>query len=98
MPVITDNPPQNVQNDLNSLSAALDAQIPGQANDNLLIASWNIRSFSSLTQEWTACEFLSRPYLLSEPRNLSDYVPKNVQNFLFRRFLISIRVDLKLNS
>ena len=54
MPVITDQPPQNVQTDLDSLSAALDAQIPGQANDNLLIASWNIRSFSSLTREWTA--------------------------------------------
>lgn len=54
MSAITDNPPQNVQTDLDSLSAALDAQIPGQANDNLLIASWNIRSFSSLTREWTA--------------------------------------------
>ena len=54
MPSITDNPPQNVQNDLNSLSAALDAQIPNKSNDNLLIASWNIRSFASLTRKWTA--------------------------------------------
>jgi len=54
MPVITDTPPQNVQTDLNALSVALDAAIPVKANDNLLVASWNIRSYSSLTREWTA--------------------------------------------
>ena len=55
MPQITDIPPQNVQNDLDSLSAALDVQIPAkQAGANLLIATWNIRAFSSLTRRWTA--------------------------------------------
>lgn len=54
MPAITDVPPQNVQNDLDSLVAALDAEIPSKTNDNLLIASWNIRSFGSLTRKWTA--------------------------------------------
>ncbi len=54
MPTITDVPPQNVQSDLNALAAALDAQIPTKSDDNLLIASWNIRSFGSLTRKWTA--------------------------------------------
>ncbi len=55
MPQITDIPPQNVQNDLDSLSAALDLQIPAkQEGANLLIATWNIRAFSSLTRQWTA--------------------------------------------
>ena len=54
MHTVFDPPPQNVQNDLNLISAALDAAIPVKANDNLLIATWNIRSFSSLTREWTA--------------------------------------------
>lgn len=54
MPIITDTPPANVQADLNSLSAALDAQVPAKTNDNLLIATWNIRSFASLTRKWTA--------------------------------------------
>lgn len=54
MPNVTDAPPQNVQNDLNALGAALDAQIPSKSNNNLLIATWNIRSFASLTRKWTA--------------------------------------------
>lgn len=51
---ITDNPPQAVQNDLTSLSAALDAQVPDKTDDNLLIATWNIRSYASLTRKWMA--------------------------------------------
>lgn len=54
MPVITDAPPANVQADLDALTAALDAQIPAKTNDNLLVATWNIRSFGSLTRKWTA--------------------------------------------
>lgn len=54
MPTVLDNPPQNVQNDLDALNAALNAAIPAKANDNLLIATWNIRSFASLTRKWTA--------------------------------------------
>ena len=53
---ITDNPPQAVQNDLTSLSAALDVQIPDKTDDNLLIATWNIRSYASLTRKWTASD------------------------------------------
>ena len=54
MATIHDDPPAAVRADLNSLRAALDADIPAKAADNLLIASWNIRSFSSLTRKWTA--------------------------------------------
>ena len=54
MTKITDNPPANVRNDLTALSRALDDAIPAKADDNLLIASWNIRSFASLTRKWTA--------------------------------------------
>ena len=54
MPTIFDSPPPNVQQDLDSLGSALDAAIPAKSSDNLLIASWNIRSFASLTRKWTA--------------------------------------------
>lgn len=54
MPLITDVPPANVQADLDSLSDQLDQDIPAKGNDNLLIATWNIRAFASLTREWTA--------------------------------------------
>ncbi len=55
MPNIKDAPPQSVQRDLDALNAALDAQIPPKRDQqNLLIASWNIRAFASLTRKWTA--------------------------------------------
>jgi hypothetical protein len=55
MPVITDTPPPAVANDLKALRAHLDQNIPAKkANDNLLIATWNLRAFASLTREWTA--------------------------------------------
>ncbi len=55
MPDIRDNPPAYVQAELNALSAALDQDVPAKSpSQNLLIATWNIRSFSSLTRKWTA--------------------------------------------
>jgi len=54
MATILDVPPINVQNDLNVLAGELNNQIPAKADDNLLIATWNIRSFASLTRKWTA--------------------------------------------
>lgn len=55
MPSISDQPPSNIQAELNSLRAALDQNIPQkQQNQNLLIATWNIRMFGSLTRKWTA--------------------------------------------
>lgn len=57
MPSITDQPPAAIGQELAALSQALDAAIPAkQDGQNLLIATWNIRSFSSLTRKWTAAQ------------------------------------------
>ena len=48
-------PPAAVQAELAALRAALDDAIPRkQLDHNLLIATWNIRAFGSLTRRWTA--------------------------------------------
>ena len=54
MPSIHDTPPVAIQNDLNNLAQALHTKIPAKTDTNLLIATWNIRRFGSLTREWTA--------------------------------------------
>lgn len=55
MPTITDQPPANIQAELNALRASLSNTIPSkQQGQNLLIATWNIRAFGSLTRKWTA--------------------------------------------
>ena len=54
MPTIHDTPPAAIQNELNNLAQALDTDIPSKTDTNLLIATWNIRRFGSLTREWTA--------------------------------------------
>lgn len=55
MTSIVDIPPAPVQADLQSLAAALDTQIPAKHGPaNLLIATWNLRAFASLTRKWTA--------------------------------------------
>lgn len=52
---IYDVPPPDVQVDLARLASALDASVPPKHLDrNLLIATWNIRSFGSLTRKWLA--------------------------------------------
>jgi endonuclease/exonuclease/phosphatase family metal-dependent hydrolase len=56
VPTILDTPPANVRADLDALSDELDEDIPSKADDNLLIATWNIRSFASLTRKWTASQ------------------------------------------
>ena len=57
MPQLIDKPPQNIQRELDQLNAALNQAIPvKQDGQNLLIATWNIRSFSSLTRKWTALQ------------------------------------------
>ena len=57
MPKLTDQPPLSIQNELDALHRALDQVIPKKLNgQNLLIATWNIRSFASLTRKWTASE------------------------------------------
>jgi len=57
MPQLDDLPPLTVQSDIAALHAHLDGVIPSKRLDeNLLIATWNIRGFASLTREWTAGE------------------------------------------
>ncbi|MEJ2701332.1 MAG: endonuclease/exonuclease/phosphatase family protein [Sedimentisphaerales bacterium] len=53
MAKITDQPPANIQAELNALRASLSNVIPAKGQ-NLLIATWNLRAFGSLTRKWTA--------------------------------------------
>src|SRR5690606_14919601 len=53
MPTVYDIPPLEVQQNLQLLREDLDLKLPVKALDrNLLIASWNIRSFGDLTRKW----------------------------------------------
>ena len=53
MPAITDPPPQDIAEEMAALETALDAAVPRRiVDDNLLIATWNIRAFGDLTRKW----------------------------------------------
>jgi endonuclease/exonuclease/phosphatase family metal-dependent hydrolase len=52
VPSITDPPPPDVAADLARLRQSLDAAVPPRLATNLLVATWNIRAFGSLTREW----------------------------------------------
>jgi exonuclease III len=54
MPKITEIPPQYVIDDLSKLNVDLDNEIPYKNDNNLLIATWNLRHFGSLTEKWMA--------------------------------------------
>ena len=55
MPEITDTPPLAVQSDITALRSYLDDHVPQKAvNQNLLVATWNLRAFASLNRVWTA--------------------------------------------
>jgi endonuclease/exonuclease/phosphatase family metal-dependent hydrolase len=57
MASILDDPlPQAVLDDLASLRQRLALIPPKQDDDNLLIATWNIRMFGDLTESWTASQ------------------------------------------
>ncbi len=52
MPEITDDPPDEIKDELAQLRLKLD-KIPSKAVDcNLLVATWNIRHFGDLTKKW----------------------------------------------
>ena len=52
---VLDPPPEPVARELARLREAVDAAIPRkQLDHNLLIATWNLRMFGSLTRKWTA--------------------------------------------
>ncbi|PID95253.1 MAG: endonuclease [Bacteroidetes bacterium] len=55
--IITEKPPQEVTENLVLLRQDLDLKVPPKKLDkNLLIASWNIRSFGNLTRKWASEE------------------------------------------
>lgn len=55
MPLITDTLPSIVAQDVTALRAHLDQTVPAKkSRENLLIATWNLRAFASLTREWNA--------------------------------------------
>ena len=55
MPIITDTPPLEIQERLQHLSDDLDLKVPVKKLErNLLIATWNLRSFGNLTRKWSS--------------------------------------------
>ncbi len=53
MPQITDIPPAFIAEELRALEADLEKTIPSKKLDhNILIATWNIRAFGDLTEQW----------------------------------------------
>ena len=55
MPEITHVPPSNVKKDIAALRDYLAQSVPPKLDgENLLIATWNLRAFASLTRAWTA--------------------------------------------
>jgi len=54
MATIFDVPPPAVQSDLDDLVVALNLEVPAKSDGNLLIATWNIQAFASLTRKWTS--------------------------------------------
>jgi hypothetical protein len=55
MPHLRDDAPSGVREDIVARRRYLAETIPSKhLDENLLIATWNLRSFASLTREWTA--------------------------------------------
>ncbi len=55
MPTVFDAPPHDVAEELQSLRAVLNEELPSKSLDrNLLVATWNIREFGGLTEKWRA--------------------------------------------
>jgi len=77
MPELSDQPPLLIRNELEALNRSLDQAIPQkQDGQNLLIATWNIRSFSSLTRKWTALQSDSPKRDLRGLRAICDIISR----------------------
>lgn len=75
MASITDTPPAEVAEELADLRVELNRCIPPRRlDDNLLIATWNIRAFGDLTTKWRAGEHDSPRRDLHALRAISDIV------------------------
>ena len=77
MPKLSDYPPVLIRQELESINRSLDQAIPPKKEgQNLLIATWNIRSFSSLTRKWTASQKDSPKRDLRGLRAICDIVSR----------------------
>jgi endonuclease/exonuclease/phosphatase family metal-dependent hydrolase len=56
MPEIDEKPPQIVSDELILLNQDLDSAIPAKSDDNLIIATWNLRMFGDLKKEWRSAK------------------------------------------
>lgn len=57
MPTILDQPPDNIREELYELHHDLDYAIPAKRLDqNLLLATWNIRAFGNVTRKWASTQ------------------------------------------
>jgi len=54
MSEILSNPPQEVLDAIKVLKSDLGSTIPAKNDNNVLIATWNIREFGDLTEKWVA--------------------------------------------
>jgi hypothetical protein len=54
VPSITDRPPEDTRQELTRLRRQLTRDIPRKGDQNLLVATWNIREFGGLTGKWRA--------------------------------------------
>ena len=52
MPKITETPPQAIIDEISALRSILDNEISAKKDNNILIATWNIRAFGDLTSKW----------------------------------------------
>lgn len=76
MPTIFDTPPPPVQNDLKGLCLALDSAVPPKSEANLLIGTWNLRRFGSLTPKWNAGEADSPKRDLAALRSICEIISR----------------------
>jgi endonuclease/exonuclease/phosphatase family metal-dependent hydrolase len=56
MATIDARPPAAVREELTALRRQLSREIPAKRDDNLLIATWNIREFGGLTDKWVSVQ------------------------------------------
>jgi hypothetical protein len=54
VPAITDRPPEDTRQELTRLRPQLTRDVPRKSEQNLLIATWNVREFGGLTEKWPA--------------------------------------------
>jgi endonuclease/exonuclease/phosphatase family metal-dependent hydrolase len=72
---VTDSPPIEIQQDLDSLRETLHESIPPRVLDrNLLIATWNIRAFGGLTEKWVSQDSDSPKRDLQSIRSIAEII------------------------